>query len=218
MRTSIFLYCAVLTSTVASAQILAAFMAQDRPNPPCYVCCASDKACDDMVMTNPDAMIPLPAFTGMASATCGDIQIYGEQMLMLPSFACEQLGREDFRSKCGCISTTEILVAPHSTEDDDEQPAIHTITGSVERRTMQSDIPSLVPSDAPSMVPSDAPSLVPSDAPSLVPSDAPSLVPSDAPSLVPSDAPSMIPSDVPSSMPSDMPSLEPFLVRRTRKN
>jgi hypothetical protein len=193
MMKSIFLYSAVLT-TVASASILASFMAQDSPNPPCYVCCRSDEPCDRMVMTNPDAIVPLPAFTGMASATCGDLQTYGEEMLMLPSFACELLDREDFRLDCGCTSTTTTLVEPQSIEDSD-MPAMKE---SVERRILESDIPSFVPSDAPSMVPSDAPSLVPSDAPSLVPSDAPSLVPS----------------DLPSSMPSDVPSLQPLLRRR----
>lgn len=152
-----------------------------------------------MIITNPDVVIPLPAFTGMASATCGDIQTYAEEMLMVPPFACELLDREDFRLECGCTVTTieakEIVTLPEATEvlliarppaDTDE---------SVDRRSLQpsSDLPSIVPSDAPSTVPSDAPSNVPSDVPSNVPSDAPSITPSDTPSMVPSDFPSVQP-------------------------
>lgn len=153
---------------MASAQIHATFTAQRSPNPPCYVCCGSSAPCD-MIISKPDAIIPLPAFTGMASAACSDVQKYGEEMLMLPEFACQLLDREDFRLECGCEEAGFV--------DEDKLVGISVLLPEGPSADLPSDLPSTVPSDAPSMVPSDAPSIVPSDVPSTMPSDVPSILP-----------------------------------------
>ena len=180
-----------LLLTAVSAEFGFASFAETE-NPPCYVCGDGGVS----TVTKPDVVIPLPAFVGIPSVTCGQLQAAGEDKKLIPSLGCVLLAQKQaaLGKECGCAETVK---ADEATE---------------------------TPTTAPSATPSTAPTSVPtvdlftsneaSDIPSLVPNNWQSEIPSDVPSSIPSDLPSDLPSSIPSGLSSDTPSWVPTVSRR----
>jgi len=82
------------------------------PNPVCFVCFDNGAS----TVTLPDALIQLPgeaaALTGgVSEATCFQIQLVAEQLLLVSAEQCPLLDRNDLKLACGCANAVP-TVAP----------------------------------------------------------------------------------------------------------
>ena len=100
-----FLLIALLLAPTA-----ADFAAAQTVNPPCYICFDGGVSS----ITRPDAVIPLPDFVGIPTATCAQLQKAAEVDLLIPESFCSQLDDPDIRVACGCALpvTTAPVPAP----------------------------------------------------------------------------------------------------------
>lgn len=217
---------------VVVAALIAPTLAQQ--NPKCYLC--GDGGLSNV--TKPNTTIPLPEFSGFGrNVTCGQIELAGELLGLIPPSFCALLNSSAIRLACGCQSSSISAPVPPG------KPVPTPSKGDAPKVRGKTTAPSKTPSNSPTESPvvkgakrnkngknldvnNDAVGtklLSDSERAALAQllteilrivnlfldaaSDEDSV--SDVPSITPSIVPSTTPSDVPSTMPSRVPSTFP---------